>query len=237
MMFLVFAFAKAQSTSSSFYNKDIKAEIWLEQKGEFVEVKGVASNFLQGNAEIRYELTVFKIDSLKNTSKSSQKGRGILKARNKAFIGNTTVNLKYPGIIRIMLLVYDINDKLVGKDLKEIEKGTLLIKKEDKRDTSYEGIAITGIVLDKTRTKPAKDFFDDFYMKYNQYKLNGKEPVVIREQFAQGRNSMIKIFVGTQLIHQFFVNPRSDYMESMVDPCIYKVYQHFQRIENTITQH
>lgn len=234
-MLFVFAFAKAQS--SSFYNKDIKAEIWLEQNGEFVEVKGVASNFLQGNVEMRYELTVFKIDSLKNTSKSSQSGRGVLKARNKAFVGNTTVNLNYPGVIRIMLLIYDINDKLVGKDLKEIKKGTFLIDKEDNRDKSYEGIAITGIVLDKTTTKPAKDFFDDFYMKYNLYKLNGKEPVVIREQFAQGRNSMIKIFVGTQLIHQFYVNPRSDYMESMVDPTIYKVYQHFQRLENTITQH
>lgn len=218
------------NAQDSFYNKEISGEIFLEQKGDYVEVKGVGANLTDVAASIRYELAVFKKDSLNNTSKSKQEGRGVLNSKTKAILASTTVNINNPSKITIMLLVYDINDKLVGKDLKVLKENSVQLEKE--KVTAYDGVELKGIVIEKTRTKPARDFYDYFYVEYHKYKINGNRIVTVEEEFGQGRSSLIKVTVGRELVYQFFVTPKKKYMRQMADNAIIAVYKKFLEINN-----
>lgn len=217
---------QAQSqVQQSYYNQQIKGEIYLEQKGDQVTIQGVASNLTDVSESIRYELAVLKKDNTNSTAKSNQKGRGVLNAKTKTILSTTSVNINNPSKITIMLLIYDIDDKLIGKDVKVLKENTVQLEKET--ITARDGVELKGIVIEKTRTKPARDFYDYFYGEYHKYKINGERIVTVEEEFGQGRNSQIKIWVGRDVVYQFFVTPKKKYMRQMGDNAIRSVYQKF----------
>lgn len=216
-------------TQQSFYNREVRGEIFLEQKGDYVSIQGVASNLTDVSASIRYELAVFKKDSLNNTVKNKQEGRGVLNAKTKVILSTTSVNTNNPAKITIMLLVYNLEDKLIGKDVKVLKENTVQLEKE--KITARDGVELRGIVIEKTRTKPARDFYDYFYGEYHKYKINGSRIVTIEEEFGQGRSSQIKILVGREVVFQFFVTPKKKYMRQMGDNAIRSVFQKFLQIQ------
>ncbi len=217
----------------SFYNKEVKGELFLEQKEDYVTIQGVASNLTEVSASIRYELAVFKKDSLNNTVKNKQEGRGVLNSKTKAILSTTSVNMNNPSKITIMLLIYDLDDKLIGKDLKVLKESNVQLEKE--KNIAPDGIEFRGIVIEKTRTKPARDFYDYFYGEYHKYKINGDRIVTVEEEFGQGRSSQINILVGREIVYQFFVTPKKKYMRQMADNAIGSVYKKFLLIEKLKT--
>ncbi|EAS19828.1 hypothetical protein FNJ87_12195 [Nonlabens mediterrranea] len=226
LCFIIQAQAQEQK---SYYNQEISGELFLEQKGDYVSIQGVASNLTDVSASIRYELTVFKKDSLNNTSKNKQEGSGVLNAKTKAILSTTTVNINSPSKITIMLLVYDLNNKLVGKAVQVLKENSLQLEK--KEIVSNDGVEIRGIVIEKTRTKPARDFYDYFYGEYHKYKINGNRIVTVEEEFGQGRSSLIKVTVGREIVYQFFVQPKKKYLKQMADNAIRSVFQKFLQIQ------
>jgi hypothetical protein len=214
----------------SLYNQSVKAEILMEDQGGFLNITGIASNLTNAEQGIRYELAVIKKDTAtNNSSKNKQTGRGVLKANSQGILSTTKVNLDIPDLLTIMLLVYDADDKLVGKDLKRIEPNTLRLQK--KKIQTYDGIEITGIVTRNLRTSPARKFYDYFYKQYKKYQINGNKVVSINEKFGQGRSTRIEILVGTDLVYQFFLNPSDDFIKEVGDYSIRLVYQQFQKLK------
>ena len=214
----------------SLYNREIKADIQMEEKSEFLTIKGVAENLTDLNTGLRYELSVIKKDSLNNISKNKQEGSGVLNAKNKVVLATTSVNLNIPETLTIMLLIYDYDDKLIGKSIERIEPYTRQLKKPVV-DT-YDGIVFLGIVENKTRTSPGRKFYDYFYGRYNYYQLKGNQTVKIKEVFGQGRSSRIEIYLGYKLVFQFFLNPKKEYIKAMGDQAISIVYQELQKLKS-----
>ncbi|PRP66176.1 CsgE family curli-type amyloid fiber assembly protein [Nonlabens agnitus] len=225
LLLLITGFSEAQE---SLYNKTVKAEILMEDQGGFLNITGMASNLTDADQSIHYELAVIKKDTAtNNNTKNNQTGRGVLKSKTQGVLSTTKVNLNIPDLLTIMLLIYDEDDKLIGKDLKRIEPNTIQLEK--KPVTTYDGIEITGLVTRDIRTAPARRFYDYFYKEYKKYRLNGSKVVTINEQFGQGRFTRIEVLVGTEVIYQFFLNPNLDFIEQMGDYCIRLVYQKFQK--------
>ena len=222
------------NAQESFYNKSVKAEILMEDQGGFLNITGMASNLTNANQSIRYELAVIKKDSANNTTKNNQTGKGVLNAKTQAILSKTSVNLNIPEMISILLLIYDIDDKLIGKDLKRIEPNTMQLANE--KVESYDGIEIRGLVTRNLRTAPARKFYDYFFKEYKKYKINGSKVVSINEKFGQGRSTRIEILVGSELIYQFFMNPSDDFIKEVGDYSIRLVYQHFQKLKTIETQ-
>ena len=214
----------------SLYNKTIKAEIMMEDKGGVLNITGKASNLTNAEQGIRYELSVIKKDTASNnSSKNKQTGRGVLKAKSQGILSTTGVNLNTPDLLTIMLLIYDVDDKLIGKDIKRIEPNTE--KLSENKVNTYDGIEITGIVTRNLRTSPARKFYDYFYKEYKRYQINGSKVVTINEKFGQGRSTRIEILVGTDLVYQFFLNPNDDFIREIGDYTIRLVYQEFQKLK------
>jgi hypothetical protein len=229
IIFILFFLSSVIHAQESYYNQSIKAEILMEDQGGFLNITGLASNLTDSEQGIRYELAVIKKDTASNnSSKTNQTGKGVIKAKSQGILSTTSVNLNIPDILTIMLLIYDVDDKLIGKDVKRIEPNTFQIEK--KQINTYDGVEIRGLVTRDLRTAPARKFYDYFYKQYKKYQLNGAKVVTINEKFGQGRSSRIEVLVGTEVIFQFFLNPTDDFIKEMGDYTIRLVYQQFQKL-------
>jgi hypothetical protein len=67
--------------------------------------------------------------------------------------------------------------KLIGKDR------VVLDEKKKVAALPIDGFELRGIVTDETKTKVGKDFYDLYYYKYNEYKINSSMIVSISEEF------------------------------------------------------
>lgn len=226
--FLVLATSLTVYGQESSYNKIVKAEIFLKNQDNFVEVVAIGSNFSQVDQQIRYEFAVLKKDTNNNTSKTNQSGNVTVLKGYKAALAKTSVSLNVPEQITIMLLIYDINDKLIGKELKTIKPFTNRV--EQPREEVVDGFAIRGIIVEKTRTKPAKDFYKEFYRLYNFYQINGEQIVTISEKIAQGRSSRIEVTVGYKKVFEFYVNPNPKFIKDISRTAIGKVNSYFNNL-------
>lgn len=248
-MFTLLAFATGQS---QIYNSEVEAKIYLEMNNEFIEVQTAALNKTSIDKSLRYVITVFKNDpeTGNNSQNQQQSSRFILKANAKINLAGTSLSTNDPSRTILLLLIYDENDKIVGKDrvvlnddrekkdedavsLKtKVDKTAVAIASDNSNDISAntrDGVVLRGIVVEETKTKPGRDFYKMFYSSYSLYKLNSEEIVTVKELFSFGRNTQIEVYVSNEKVFQFFVNPQQDFLKQMNDAAIYYVNAHLQR--------
>lgn len=227
------------------YNENVEAKIQLDKNNEFIKITGTAFNKTELNKSLRYKLSVIKTNPKNsNRSKNDQNGRIVLKPNEKKELATTTINANEDDRIILLLLIYNLNDKIIGQDrvvLNETDKTTIVSKQKiikalekeskDVDDGSQDGVELRGIVVEDTKTKPGRDFYRLFYALYSRNNINGSSIVTIKEVLAIGSNTKIEVIVGDQIIFSFFVRPRNNYLVKMNDVAIKKVYVHFKTLE------
>lgn len=100
---------------AQFYNKEVEAKLKITNNNEFVDIVGTATNKTEINQSLRYELSVIKNQG-ENYSKNNQSGRFVLAPNQTKELSKTSINIEGGSRIIILLLVYDIDDNLLGKD-------------------------------------------------------------------------------------------------------------------------
>jgi len=119
-------------------------------------------------------------------------------------------------------------DLLESKDYRVAEKNALLAdslntisalnqmevqKKKPKKD-SFDAIEIDGLIIDETRSKLGRDFYDFFYGEWSPPK-NAKDFVItIKELPARGRGAQVSVEVNGNTLVRRFLQPRNDLIES-----------------------
>lgn len=88
-----------------------------------------------------------------------------------------------------------------------------------------------GIVTDETKTKVGKDFYDMYYYKYNEYKINASKIVSISEEFSFARNTKLVITIDNETIYEFMAKPDDEYLNYMVGKSIYATYTYLKDLE------
>lgn len=241
-LFLVFGIAP-WSTSAQYYNQEVEATIGLELVDEsFLKVAGSAYNKTEVNQSLRYVLSVIKSsENGSNTSNNKQEGRFVLEAGIKKTLSNTSINIDASDRTIILLLVYDEANKIVGKDrkvLNGLEGEEDLVENEhgpvnpDVKKSREDGFILRGMVIEQTKTKAGGDFYDLFYSNYLTQNINGEKIVKIEETLAIANNTQIQVIVGDDVVMQFILNPRSQYLTTMAEQAIYRVNYYFQRLRN-----
>lgn len=241
-MLFIFILINAQTNN----NNQIEAKIDIESTGEFINVTGFAINNTDISASLHYVLSTIKnSDQGSNMSKNEQKGRFVLEPNQKMSLSKTTINSNDKDRVIILLLLYDLDDNVVGKDrvvLNDLEgnelqendagvKEAILAKNEISEDVTHagaDGVFLKGLVVEDTKTKPGRDFFKLYSLKYLDNKIEGEKIITIQESIAMGSNTRIQVKVENDIIFQFFVNPRADYIEQMVDAAIRRTSNYFQ---------
>ncbi len=234
--------------SQSRYNEEVEAKIQVEANNEFVKITGTAFNKTEINQSLRYKLSVIKTNSENSSrSKNDQGGRIVLNPNEKKSLSRTTINASNENRIIVLLLIYNLDDKIIGQDrvvLNDDENDVISKQKlivslneaetavsTDVNNESKDGVELRGIVVEDTKTKPGRDFYGLFYALYSRNNINGNRIVTIKEVLAVGSNTKMEVIVGDQTVFSFFIRPRNNYLIRMNDIAIQKVYLHFKKLE------
>ncbi len=245
---IFFAHFFLANTYSQFYNTDIEAKIEMENNNEFISITGTALNKTPINHNIRYVLSIVKTNlENNNSSKNDQSGRVVLLPSERQSLSNTTINSNDKDKIIILLLLYDLDDNIVGKDKivlnddgeSDVEVKEKLLEKLTQKEASSpdvdnsnkDGVVLRGVVVEDTKTKPGRDFYNMFYSLYILNNINSEKMVTVKEVLAMGTNTKIEVLVDDNKIVEFFARPKNEYLKSMAESSIIRLRQYFQRLE------
>lgn len=238
LVFLISIFTT--SIQGQVYNTLIEAEIKMTGNSEFMDVSAYAYNKTQISQSLRYVFTVFRTDPSGNNSKNEQSNRFILQTGEKKKLSNTTISNQDQSRMIVLLLVYNLEDQLLGKDRVVLnddseEKKIVLKPKQDNdvRDefAASDGVELRGIVLEDTKTKPGSDFYKEYYTGYTYYNINGSKIVTVKEVLAIANNTKIEVLVGDEIILEFFVRPQNDYIKGMAEMAVRRTIAYFNNLE------
>lgn len=194
---------------------------------EMIVFKATATNTSEVFKNLRFVFTAFKTDNKGILTKNGQDERFTLEANERKVLSNFAIHKKIKDKLVMLLLIYD-DAKIIAKDrvaLNEKKKKAIIYDPDD-------GIEIKGIVIEETKTKPGKDFYEFFYNSYNQNQINGSKVVGVYEQLSFGRSTIIQVKIDDQLIHEFLAKPDIEYLEQMSGMAIRKVFKYFKDLKN-----
>lgn len=248
ILFLIIPLALffAIQANSQIYNTEVEAKLFLETNNEFLKITATAKNKTTIDKSLRYVLSVFRTDDKGNRSKNDQEGRFTLEPNeinNK--LSEITINNKEDNRLILLILLYDLDDNIVGKDriVLNDDKPEEEVKNEISNSISEnlyaqdvdterkDGVVLSGIVIEETITKPGRDFYKMFYSDYSLNRINAEKVVTIKEIFALGTNTKIQVKVENDVLVEFFVRPQNDFLKSMSEKSIRVVSHYLQKLK------
>ncbi len=231
------------SANSQVYNREFVAKLYVKQDSEFYTFTATAENLTPTDVDLRYDFSVFKTDENQNTSKNNQSNRLFLSGNEKKVLSSVTINQNEQGKIILLLVLYDINERPVGKDRIELisENGFQKVVKDeptlhekgqiDDEAPPQDGVILGGLVLEKTLTKAGRDFYKYFYSEYYNRQINTKKNIFIEEVPGKFRNTRISVKIDDQLIWQFFSQPKKTFLQTMAKTSLDRCIAHLQKLE------
>ncbi|WP_299440058.1 CsgE family curli-type amyloid fiber assembly protein [uncultured Aquimarina sp.] len=217
-----------QLSNGQFTNIEVVAKIKTERIDDIVSVSAEAANSTEVYKSLKYTFSVFRTDSDNNVTKNNQEGRFTLEANEQKNIATTSVGIDESDKIVILLLVYE-EETIVGKD--RIAFNEVIVKKEEEEYAEDDGIELKGIVIEETKTKPGKDFYEFFYNLYTLNRINGSKIVGVYEKLSFGRSTIIQVKIEDKVILEFLGKPDIEYLEQMSKNAIRRVYKYFKDLK------
>jgi hypothetical protein len=209
--------------------KEVKAKIEVEKVENILFIRGTVENLKSEFKSISYKLTVFKKNKYNaNNSKNSQDGRVILDPQQKVILSKTQINESKDDQIILLLMVYDENNVLIGKD--RLEMGVDDASK-DEGNKPNDGLEMSGILSNDTKTKLGNDFYELFYKEFSKLKLKSNKVVTVQEELTFGRTTKIIVSVDGDVVNEFISRPDEDYMKYMSEMVSGEVFKYFKNIE------
>src|SRR5690606_15126750 len=153
----------------------VEANIEVTQQENIITLQPTLQNHSALFFEYNYLLLVKKTDQNSNLSVNKQSGKFTLEPGEVKKLSTSQINQTESQNIKAVLYIRDENkNTLITKDSIEI-KGSVKAKVEE------SSLFIEGLVVDETKTKFGKDFYDNFFTAYNQYPQKYKFIILISE--------------------------------------------------------
>jgi len=214
---------------SQISNKEVRAKIAIEEIEGSIKITGVAENLTEIVQSLSYKLSVIKKNKVSNNqSNNAQEGLFTLEPNENKNLSTTQVNIGKQDEVIVLLLFYDSDKKLVGKD--RIVFGEEA-KKKDEGVVPADGFELSGIISDDTKTKVGKDFYDFYYYIYNDKKINSKKIVTVSEELSFARNTKIIISIENNTVYEFLAKPDEEFLTMVAEDSVYATYVYLKNLE------
>ncbi|MDD4968613.1 MAG: CsgE family curli-type amyloid fiber assembly protein [Paludibacter sp.] len=106
-----------------------------------------------------------------------------------------------------------------------------------KPNSSYDvEIEIDGILVDDTKTKAGKEFYDQFYNNWEAPEAARNYSITISEKPFRLTTTMIVISINDDIVYQDILQPRQDLIESQKDDAISTTQNYLVNYEEIIKQ-
>lgn len=210
-------------------NKEVRAKISIEEIEGSVKITGVAENLTEIVQSLTYKLSVIKKNKISNNqSNNAQEGLFTLEPNENKNLSTTQVNIGKDDEVIVLLLFYDSDKKLIGKDRIVIGEE---VKKKDEGAVPVDGFILSGIISDETKTKVGKDFYDFYYYIYNDKKINSKKIVTVSEELSFARNTKIIISIENNTVYEFLAKPDEEFLTMVAEDSVYATYVYLKNLE------
>lgn len=229
-----------QGISAQIYNQKIDATIITEPSSEFLTFKARVENKTKVDYPLTYEYSIFTTNQDSTVSKSSNRNQFFLQSGERKIVNNLTLNYNFTKKTILLLLIYDENEKILGKDRIVLEEGgrsnideltKAQVDQNIDQAAPQDGFIPEGYVLQKSLTKSGRDFFRYFHSKYLNTQVATEKTILIQETFGRGINTRIIVKVEDQIVHQFFAQPRKSFLTQQADLAFTRVIQRLQDLE------
>ncbi len=94
-------------------------------------------------------------------------------------------------------------------------------------------VEISGLIIDETRTKTGRDFYDLFYNRWIPPTHFKAYTITVKELPARGRVSRIALLLNDKVLTQRVLQPRFDIVEAQVNTAIRLLNAHISK-ENSL---
>lgn len=237
---LLFLGIQGQLLLAQNFNREVEAFIDVDSRGVRTSIVFSAYNKTPLKKSLRYRALIVKSDREGTSQQYEDEQYFIAEAGERKIISQANIEISEGERTIVFVLIYE-EDQVIGKDRivingfegeddlqpSIVEEQRLVPQQEAPPSADVE--LLTGLVFENTKTKPGRDFYQKFYLAYTTNNINGNKMVKVDEVLAIGGNTQIRIYAGDDLVVQFFVNPRSSYMDQMVEYSIRRVNQYFQQ--------
>ncbi len=239
-VFLFFFNLVALSAQDVFYKTWIDVQTENDQKK--IEAKFLSK--LQNERIFSFKLITEK--SGNNTSSNTQSGKFTAVPNKELVLSSTQINITTEDYFKAKLQIY-FNNNLIAQD--SFELGTKKISKpksttkvtptpnttptQKKEPRSFsDNLEIDGLIIDETRSKVARDFYDFFYSKWIAPNDAKDFVIKIKELPSRGRVARVTVEVNDRALFTRVLQPRLDIVEDMAKHAIRIVRKHLSENES-----
>ena len=129
----------------------------------------------------------------------------------------------------------------ITKQLKEapVELQNLLkriIKEETERMAVDADLKIDGLLVDDTKTKSGKDFYDLFYQQWEAPAGAKNYTIFIIEKPFRLTTTMVEIMINETMVYQSFLQPRYDYIETLTAQAVSQTVLYLRNYEEIVRE-
>lgn len=210
---------------------NIKSSIEVNEVENMLSLKAFVLNNDEVIHDLNYLLVAIKRNKYNNFSTNKQEGQFVITAYEKKNLSEIRLNISKGDQVKSYLFIKDeIKNELIAKDsvILNFDGKNLVTTNDSNPEPTFlkEEFVLKGLVIDQTKTKFGRDFFDYFYSAYNL--MNEKYPfiVTITEVPSLGRTSIIQIEDRDKLLHSFRVEPKEEYVKMQVDYTLKRLNQY-----------
>ena len=216
LVFYTFLFVFLSVFTYGQEDKKIVAKIEKESIEKQLKIKALVNNNTSTYQELNYLLISIKKGSSGNLSNNKQSGKFSINPGESKSLSEMAVNLEKGDALKSFLYIRDEEtQKLIAKDSLEINQD--FFKKTVSVLEKEEAFELSGLTIDDTKSKVGKDFYDLFYIQYNQIPDKSNSAITITELPARGTSGQINIQIDDKLIYSFMTNPSEDYLKEQLD--------------------
>ncbi len=215
----------------------LTAKIVLEENGTLINIKGVFINQSMNDMDLSYQLVVQRIGN-KGQSDTNQGNKFKAPKQQEVVLSETNLNLSVDDYLKISLEVRD-GDKLIAQD--SYTKGNLVtqLKKAKpqsqnntkQKETKSEDLELDGFIINATRTKVGRDFYNYFYNSWSPPKGAKNYTITIKELPARGRITRLLVKINDKDVVQRFLQPRNDLIKATAEQSVRIIQQQLRNSE------
>lgn len=199
----------------------LQARLNVVREDIFVLIEAlVENNAYIYNDKLNYHLLTLKKQSqTRQYEKSDRYGDFTLLPNENKVVTSIKINLEEEQELKIYLFVKE-GKRLVAQDSVKINEVVDLLKTTYLKEVEIE---IKGLVVENTKTKFGKDFYDAFFQLYLRKGMNYPFVININEKPFPGTGSLIAVEVEDQTLIEFQTRPDQEYLEKAAEYAMERV--------------
>ncbi len=221
-------FYSQQQSLSQQQQVAVGAKLSVHAADNLFDIEGIVTNqTLTYQSEYNYLLFVLKKSSQGNYSKSSQSGEFSLAPEEKKSLATLKIDVNNGETCKAYLFIRK-NNRLIARDSVNIDLRTKEIEAIDK-DVDESEIGIKGLVVENTKTKPGRDFYEYYYQDYLSSQVKFPFIVRINEKPGRGRSSQISVVVEDHTLYRFMTRPSDEYIQINAERAFAYTYSYYTK--------